>query len=305
MKYYKKFILAFSILLIGHGLMGQQEIMYTQYMFNGLAINPAYAGSHGAVTTTFLAREQWVGLDGAPASQTFSIHSPINNSESANVGAILTHDKIGVTEASTAFGVYAYRIKLKDDAQLSFGLQAGLATYKTELTLISSTDPSYAQDTNETRFNFGMGVYYNTARFYAGLSIPHMIRSTLYQNQDDPEAGLRRHLFVATGYIFDLSPNLKFKPNLLLKYVDNAPLSIDLNANFLLKDIIWLGLSYRSFDSFDFIGSIQLTDQLQFGYSYDFPTSEYVSRLNSGSHEIMLQYKFVFSKKKVISPRYF
>lgn len=305
MSYFKKFILAFFILMTGHGLMAQQEIMYTQYMFNGLAINPAYAGSQGAVTTTFLAREQWVGLDGAPASQTFSIHSPINNSESANVGALLTHDKIGVTEASTAFGVYAYRIQLDGDAQLSFGLQAGIATYKTELTLISSTDPSYAQDTNETRFNFGAGIYYNTDRFYAGLSVPHMIRSTLYQNQGDPEAGLKRHLFASVGYLFDLSPNLKFKPNLLLKYVDNAPLSIDINTNFLLKDIIWLGLSYRSFDSMDFIGSVQITDQFQFGYSYDFATSSQVSRLNSGSHEIMLQYRFVFSKKKVISPRYF
>jgi len=283
----------------------QQQVMYTQYMFNGLAINPAYAGSYGAVTSTFLAREQWVGLDGAPSSQTFSIHSPINNTESANVGAILTHDKIGVTNSSAAMGVYSYRIQLEGEARLAFGLQAGLATYKTELTAISSTDPAFSQDTNETRFNFGAGIYYNTDRFYAGIAVPHMIRSKLYQNQDDPEAGLRRHIFASVGYLFDLSPNLKFKPNLLIKYVDNAPMSMDINANFLLKDIIWLGLSYRTFDSFDFIGSIQLTEQLQLGYSYDFATSKHVSRINSGSHEIMLQYKFVFSKKKVISPRYF
>ncbi len=284
----------------------QQQVMFTQYMFNGLAINPAYAGSHDNITATFLAREQWVGLEGAPSSQTFSIHSPFNASGSANIGALLIHDKIGVTDQTTAYLAFAYRIRFSGSARLAFGLQGGLSNYNSKFSRISNTDPVFANgDVNVNRPNFGAGLYFNTDRLFAGISVPQLVRSKLDVNNSDSDSRLERHYFGYAGYVFDISRDLKFKPNILFKYVGNAPLEFDLNANFLIKDIIWAGLSYRSFDSFDALIQVQATKQLQFGYSYDFATTTDLRRVNAGSHELMIQYTFVFGKKKIISPRYF
>ena len=284
----------------------QQQVMFTQYMFNGLAINPAYAGSHDHATATFLAREQWVGLDGAPSSQTFSLHSPINASGSASLGGLVIHDKIGVTNQTTAYLAYAYRIRFEGSARLAFGLQAGVSNYNSRLSQISGTDPTFASgDININRPNFGAGVYFNTNRFYAGISVPQMVRSRLDVNNSDSDSRLERHYFATVGYVFDLNQDLKLKPNLLIKYVDNAPVEFDINANLLIKELFWVGLSYRSFDSFDALFQVQVSKQFQFGYSYDFATTTDLRRVNSGSHEIMLQYNFVFGKKRIISPRYF
>lgn len=300
--------IAFVLILMGFGQVGlaQQQVMFTQYMFNGLAINPAYAGSHDNITATFLAREQWVGLEGAPASQTFSIHSPINSSGSANLGALLIHDKIGVTNQTTAYLAFAYRIRFSGSARLAFGLQGGLSNYNSRFSRISNVDPIFATgDVNINRPNFGAGLYFNTERFFAGVSVPQLVRSKLDVNNSDSDSRLERHYFGYAGYVFELSRDLKFKPNLLIKYVENAPVEFDVNANFLIKDIIWAGLSYRSFDSFDAIFQVQINKQFQFGYAYDFATTTDLRRVNSGSHELMIQYTFTYGKKKIISPRYF
>ena len=284
----------------------QQQVMFTQYMFNGLAINPAYAGSHDHITATFLAREQWVGLEGAPASQTFSIHSPFNASGSANLGALLIHDKIGVTNQTTAYMAFAYRIRFEGSARLAFGLQGGISNYNSRFSEISNVDPVFANaDVNINRANFGAGLYFNTSRLYLGFSVPQLVRSRLDVNNSDSDSRLERHYFIQAGYLFDLNRDLKFKPNLLIKYVENAPVEFDVNANFLIKDLIWLGLSYRSFDSFDALIQVQLSKQLALGYSYDFATTTDLRRVNAGSHEFLIQYSFVFGKKKIISPRYF
>ena len=302
----KKISFILLLAFFGQSSLAQQQVMFTQYMFNGMALNPAYAGSHDNITATFLAREQWVGLEGAPASQTFTIHSPINSSGSANLGALFIHDKIGVTNQTTAYLAFAYRIRFEGSARLAFGLQGGLSNYNSRFSQISNIDPVFANgDVNINRPNFGAGLYFNTDRFFAGVSVPQIIRSSLDVNNSDSDSRLERHYFGYMGYVIDLSQDLKFKPNLLIKYVENAPVEFDINANFLIKEIFWAGLSYRSFDSFDAIFQIELSKQLQFGYSYDFATTTDLRRVNSGSHEIMLQYKLVFGKKRIISPRYF
>jgi len=306
MKLIRNIIIVAALAFLGSKAEAQQQVMFTQYMFNGLAINPAYAGSHDHASATFLAREQWVGLDGAPASQTFSLHSPINASGSASLGGLIIHDKIGVTNQTTAYLAYAYRIRFEGSARLAFGLQAGYSNYNSRLSQISTTDPTFASgDININRPNFGAGLYFNTRRFYAGVSVPQMVRSRLDVNNSDSDSRLERHYFATAGYVFDLSPDLKLKPNVLIKYVDNAPVEFDVNANLLIKELVWVGLSYRSFDSFDALFQIQVSKQFQFGYSYDFATTTDLRRVNSGSHEIMLQYNFVFGKKRIISPRYF
>ncbi|MFY0594255.1 type IX secretion system membrane protein PorP/SprF [Roseivirga sp.] len=306
MKFLRNITFALVLMIFGQVGLAQQQVMFTQYMFNGLAINPAYAGSHDNITATFLAREQWVGLEGAPASQTFSLHSPINASGSANLGTLLIHDRIGVTDQTTAYLAFAYRIRFSGSARLAFGLQGGISNYNSKFSRISNADPVFANgDVNINRPNFGAGLYFNTNRFFAGVSVPQLVRSKLDVNNSDSDSRLERHYFGYAGYVFDISRDLKFKPNLLIKYVENAPIEFDVNANFLIKDIIWAGLSYRSFDSFDALFQVQVNKQFQFGYSYDFATTTDLRRVNSGSHEIMLQYTFVFGKKKIISPRYF
>lgn len=306
MKLIRNISLTLILTVFGQIGIAQQQVMFTQYMFNGLAINPAYAGSHDNITATFLAREQWVGLDGAPASQTFSIHSPFNASGSANIGALLIHDKIGVTDQTTAYLAFAYRIRFSGSARLAFGMQGGLSNYNSRLSRISVSDPVFAAgDININRPNFGAGLYFNTDRFFAGVSVPQLVRSKLDVNNSDSDSRLERHFFGYAGYVFDISRDLKFKPNLLIKYVENAPVEFDINANLLIKDIIWAGLSYRSFDSFDALIQVQVSKQFQFGYAYDFATTTDLRRVNAGSHELMIQYTFVYGKKKIISPRYF
>lgn len=298
--------LVLSLLLTSFGTSyAQQQIMFTQYMFNGLAINPAYAGSHESVSATALVRKQWTGLDGAPSTQTFSVHSPIRN-QKMSLGLLMLHDKIGVTDQTGIYGSYAYRISFSEKAKLALGLQAGVAFYNAQFSKVSTTDPTFANnDVHESHPSFGFGIYYNTNRFYVGLSAPQLNQFKTNKNNPDSDSKIIRHYFFTTGYVFDLSPALKLKPNILIKAVNGAPIELDLNANLLIQDVIWVGVSWRSFDSFDAILQAQLTDQLQIGYSYDFATTSAISRVNNGSHEIMLNYRFSFNRNRVITPRYF
>lgn len=287
------------------GLFAQQQVMFTQYMFNGLAINPAYAGSHETLSLTALARIQWTSIDGAPRTQTFSAHSPIVNQRMA-LGGLILHDKIGVTDQTGAYLSYAYRIPVTEKGRLAFGIQAGFSFYKANFSQISSTDPAFANsDVREMHPNVGAGVYYNTDRFYAGFSVPQLIQSEFDQDNADSDSKLVRHYFATAGYVFDLNSALKLKPNVLLKSVSGAPVELDINANLLIKEIVWVGLSWRSFDSFDALLQLQLTERLMFGYAYDFATTTELSRVNGGSHELMLNYRVPLTKGKIITPRYF
>jgi len=294
-----------------YGCWSQQEAMFTQYMFNGLAINPAYAGSHQTLEFTALAREQWTGLDGAPSTQTFTAHSPLKN-RSIGLGLSVIHDKIGVTSQFGVYGAYSYRIQFNNKGVLSMGLQAGFTQYQEDLTKLQGSirdpnDPNFSQD-QISKFmpNFGAGLYYYTKRFYMGLSAPHLVQNKLDNIETAySEARQKRHYFYTTGYVFDLSRSVKFKPNLLFKVVEGAPLEIDINANFLFQELLWLGVSYRSFDSFDAIVQLNVTEQFSIGYAYDFATTTELKRLHSGSHELMLNYRLKPPRRRMLTPRYF
>jgi len=283
----------------------QQQVMYTQYMFNGLAINPAYAGSHETLSLTALAREQWVSIDGAPSTQTFSMHAPIKRKRIA-VGLLLLNDKIGVTSQTGAYGSYAYKINFDNRSTLSMGLSAGFTYFNAAFSQVSNDDPSFSNaDVSEFQPNVGLGLYYYTDRFFAGISSPQILETTFDKNNQDSDSKLLRHYFATAGYVLDINDFLKLKPHALVKYVEGAPLELDLNASVLFQEVIWLGLSWRSFDSVDAIFQLQATPNFQIGYAYDFITTTDLSRVNGGSHEIMLNYRFNLSKKKVITPRYF
>lgn len=283
----------------------QQQVMFTQYMFNGMAINPAYAGSHKTLSVTALARNQWTGVDGAPSTQTLSVHSPIVN-QRIGIGLLLLHDEIGVTKQTGVYNAYSYRIPFRNGGHLSFGIQAGFSSYNARFSQISDTDPTFSEgDVKEVLPNFGAGLFYSTNTFYLGFSVPQLVQNTFDKNNPDSDSKLIRHYFLTTGYVFSLDRRLKLKPNLLIKAVQGAPLEMDFNLSLLMEDVLWVGLSWRSFDSIDALVQLQLTDRLQFGYAYDFATTSEMRRINAGSHEVMLNYRVIKKRSRVKTPVYF
>ncbi|MEM9832261.1 MAG: type IX secretion system membrane protein PorP/SprF [Bacteroidota bacterium] len=292
-------------LIITPGAYAQQEVMFTQYMFNGLALNPAYAGSHDVVSATAIARQQWVGLEGAPSTQTFSLHSPVFNDQ-IGMGLMLLHDQIGITNQYNATLSYAYRIPLSH-GKLAMGLRAGINSYHADYGEVGiDNDDAFNQGNIQVwQPNFGAGLYYYNQRFYLGASVPQLLEETFNNGEIGANRGLVRHYFLSTGYVFDLNDDLKLKPNALVKMVEGAPVQFDINANLLIMEVLWLGISWRSFDSVDALLQLQLTDRLQLGYSYDFATSSEIRSVNGGSHELSLNYRFTIGHQKSVSPRYF
>lgn len=283
----------------------QQQPMYSQYMFNGMALNPAYAGSHESLSLTAISHHQWVGVEGAPSTQTFTAHSPVRN-EHVGLGMILMRDKIGVTNHLSGTFAYAYKIPLRKGV-IAAGLQASFNQYSIRYSETHITnDVAFGQDdVSRILLNFGTGIYYKTSKFYAGFSVPQLIANKVETGENASSINLVRHYFFTSGYVFDLNRDLKLKPNVLIKANDGSPLSVDLNANLLIREVVWVGLSYRSFNSLGALLELQATDQFRFGYAYDFPVASKIAGWNSGTHEFMLSYNFTFSKNRSYSPRYF
>lgn len=309
----KKTLLFFLLLVASLPLWAQQDPMYSQYMFNGLVLNPAYAGSREAINVTALHRTQWVGIPGAPTTTTFSAHAPVKK-DNIGLGLIFVNDRIGVTETNNLGFNYAYMIKMSKGV-LSLGLQASVMQYRADFTSVIHSfspdvfDPSFSSVVNRWLPNFGTGAYYRTDRFYVGLSMPNILTNNLNGETNvafigNNRARQYRHAFLTSGYVFDITKGLKLRPSFLLKYVDGAPLELDLNANLWLYDMFAVGLSYRSFDSIDALFEFQVTPQLSLGYAYDYTLTP-LGRFTSGTHEIMIRYEFGFGKSRIITPRYF
>jgi len=306
------FLTGMVVLLLANVVSAQQTATYSQYMFNTLAINPAYAGSHEALSITALGRFQNVGLSGAPNTQTFSVHSPLINNR-VGVGLLVIHDELSVIGQTGVHFSYAYRLPIKKDkSTLSFGLQGGMSMYNAQyskLDLYNSssngpTDPAFSQDIRDSRPNFGAGVYYNTQTSYVGLSMPSMLNNVFDRGQNFTTVYQSVPIILTGGHVFTLNRVLKLKPNFLFKMVDGQPVEFDINANMLFDEVLWFGLSYKSSKQVVMITQFKINDQLQFGYSYTI-TAGPIRTVELGSHEVMLNYRFWFNKKGVISPRYF
>jgi len=306
----KKYILLIFFIVAGKLVFAQYFPVYSQYIFNGMAINPAYTGSREVFSLSLLNRNQWVGMKGAPVTQAFSAHAPLKN-ERVALGFLLTNDKIGVTSNSALFFNYAYRIFMPK-GRLSLGLKAGVNLFNSNwqkiTTFSSTTDPSFNQPSTQSFLpNFGVGAYYYSKRFFAGLSVPLMLsyrqksQSDSYEFYHDVK---QYNVHLTSGYLFDISEMFKFKPSFLLKYSLNSTWQLDLNGNMILfNDRIWLGASYRIKDAVAGIMELKITDQLNLGYAYDYSLGE-ISKFQNGSHEILLRYEFTY-KIKTPSPRYF
>ncbi len=296
----------------------QYEPLFTQYMFNETFINPAYVGSRDHIATTLLYRNQWVGINGAPKTQTFSIHGPFSKGRFA-AGLSVMNETIGISHQFGVYTNFAYRM-LFPHSVLSFGLQGGFVNDEEKFSQVYTITPGDNQFATDVRKlflpNFGFGIYYYKDRFYAGLSIPRLLENKIETSFSSIEPNATNvsvknagklqlwHYFFATGYVFDLNEDVKFKPSIMVKAVQHAPLELDVNANFLFKEFLWLGAAYRTGDAVSALVGFQLTKQLRFGYSYDYTLSK-LQQFNSGSHEITLGYDFSFDKRKVISTRYF
>jgi type IX secretion system PorP/SprF family membrane protein len=309
----KKILLSFSFLLMVSRLVAQQDPLYSQYMFNMLAVNPAYAGSREVISVTALARWQWAGIDGAPRTQTLSADMPIRH-KSIGLGLQLTNDALGDSRNTGIYGSYAFRIRLDNRSLIALGVQGGASFYN-----LSLSDRNYSglgnQPADPAASNFsgvlpnaGFGVYFNNDRFYLGVSIPHLLKNQLNNYTTiDPRSNRAvqyRHLFLATGFVVPLSDQVALKPSALVKLVTGSPIQFDINANVWLKEVFAVGLSYRSNTAVLAMIEAQFTKQFRFGYAYDF-TYNNLRSYQSGSHEIMLRYEFGQDKNKMLTPRYF
>jgi len=287
----------------------QQDPMYTQYMENMITINPAYAGSKDMLSMMAVSRNQWVSMPGAPVTRTFSIHSPITGSN-MGLGLSVLSDQIDPIKQTGVYFDYSYTLHFGGNQNLALGLKGGINFYQAGLSTLAtndSGDPVFASDINRNFLpNIGVGAFFHTDRYYLGLSLPKLIENTINKNSVATQNVSKEqiHIFFMAGYVFDLNRIVKFKPSILTKYVKNAPVSFDLNGNFLFYDRLWLGAMYRVGDSFGGLFQIQATNQLKIGYSYDLPIN-LLGAYNGGTHEIMVSYDFNFGRGKIRSPRYF
>jgi len=305
----KKVLFLIVLALITVNAFAQQDPMYTQYMYNTLSVNPGYAGSRDALSITGLIREQWVGIDGAPSTQSLTLHSPIYN-DNMGLGLSVVNDRVGPIHQTMLFADYSYSIQTTANAKLAFGLKAGVNILQADLLALHANnpgDPAIYNADNKLLPNVGVGVYYYSDKGYIGLSAPKLLQQTIqsYNNGTVQENIERRHYFLIGGYVFDLSENIKFKPSFLVKAVQGAPLSVDLSGNFFFNEKLGIGLAHRLDDSFSGLLQYYFTPQFRVGYAYDFTMTE-LRHYNSGSHELMLGYDFNFvDDTRIRSPRFF
>lgn len=300
--------IALWLLALPLGLHAQQDPMHSMYMFNGLALNPAYAGSREALSGTFIGRRQWMGLNGSPTSAAFSLHAP-SASMRSGFGVVLAGDRAGFTDNVTLLPSYALRIPAGENAYFCLGIQFGLNTYRARLSEVSTwqaNDPSFnGQDFTRLHLLAGSGFYYHTRRVYVGFSVPNFLPTRLYPKDFvDGQARKVRHYFATGGLVLDVGSSVKFKPSVLLKYAEGGPVAVDFNAAFLLDETIWLGGSFRPENGWALMAELNVKKFLRIGYAYDLMRNR-LSPYAGGTHEIMLGFDLGFEKSNMESPRFF
>jgi len=257
-----------------------------------------------------LGRTQWTSVDGAPKTFTFDAHAPLG--KKVGVGLSVIADEIGPAKEQNIYADFSYTLTTSEEGRLAFGLKGGVSLLNVNLLDVvlpqtpTGDDPVFDENINDAFPNFGAGVYYYTNKWYAGFSVPNILKSEhLDKDNINTKASEEVHYFLTGGYVFDLSSTLKFKPSLMFKGVAGAPVSIDINANFLMYDRFELGASYRIEDSVSLLFNFGVTPDFRIGYAYDYTISDFSNTNTSGSHEIILLYDIDFSKKNLKSPRFF
>ncbi|WP_298346064.1 type IX secretion system membrane protein PorP/SprF [uncultured Algibacter sp.] len=308
MKLLKHNIIAIALLSCTVGV-AQQLPQFTQYMYNTISINPAYAGSREALSVVALHRSQWVGFKGGPITQTLSIHTPLRN-DRIGVGLSFIEDDLGPQNFTYLYGDFSYSIPTGTDGKLAFGLKAGFTQFSFDadfrLDIDNQNDALIFGTEDRWAPNIGAGLYWSTNKVYASISAPRILNNDA-NNANDFEALDRISYYFTAGGIIDINKNFKYKPSVLIKATNGAPVSYDLTSSVLFREKVWLGGTYRINEqtaAYGFYGGFQISRQLLAGYAYEKPTSE-LRRFTTGTHEIILRYEFKFLSSKLKSPRYF
>jgi type IX secretion system PorP/SprF family membrane protein len=302
----KSRIVFFVLMLTGIVSYAQQDAQFTQYMYNTININPAYAGSRGFMSLFALHRTQWIGLDGAPVTNSFSINTPISNSK-IGVGISFLNDRIGPTNENKISADVSYSIRTSESFRLSFGLKVTANVFNLDvsrLNPVSQNDPQFQNLNNSFTPNFGAGLYLHSEKTYIGISVPNFIESDKYDSNSVAMFKEKMNYYLIAGHVIDIGENLKFKPTLLTKIVEGAPLQVDVSGNFLINNKFVLGGAYRWSAAFSAMAGFQISEGIFVGYGYDKETTN-LANYNSGSHEIFLRFELSKTYNKITSPRFF
>ncbi len=287
-------------------LNAQQDPQFTQYMYNTISVNPAYAGSRGHLSILGMHRSQWVGINGAPTSQVLAIDGPMGNN--VGLGIVFTNDELGPSNEVFMDVNFSYTVRLDaDDKRLSFGLKGGGRLFNVDFAKGLTENPDIAfQDNIENRFfpTIGAGIYYHSSKGYLGLAVPNFFSEEHYDGTVQEIATERLHYFLVGGRIIDLSPDLKFKPAFFVKWVPGAPVIADVSANVMIKETLTLGLAYRWDDSFSGLLGLQISPALSIGYAYDRTTTD-LRNFTNGTHEIFLRFELKSQGRRMKSPRFY
>jgi type IX secretion system PorP/SprF family membrane protein len=301
-------IIVLVLLLASACNYAQQDAQFTQYMYNTININPAYAGSRGVMSVFGLYRTQWVGLEGAPKTSSFSLNTPLNNNK-LGLGVSLINDKIGPTNENALSGDFTYTVNTSETFKLSFGIKATANMFSLDVNKLNPEnqgDPQFQNFDTKISPNIGAGVYWHSEKAYIGLSVPNFIETNHYNDNDVAINKDKINYYLITGYVFDLDAYqyIKFKPAILTKMVKGAPLQIDLSANFMFYDKFVMGVAYRWSAAMSAMVGFQISDGMYVGYGYDHETTN-LNRYNSGSHETFLRFEFLNKYSRITSPRFF
>lgn len=301
----KKFILYTSCFLSVFTTFSQQDAQSSMYFHNPLQFNSAYAGTRGSLNVTGVTRAQWLGWEGAPTTQFLSIHSPVVRKKIA-LGATLSHDKIGARSSTSAMAHFAYHLQLNaKDLKLSFGASAGVNQAQYNFSGLIATDYSdlnYQQSNSFVKSNFGLGTYLYNKKFYAGISMPRLLKRSMDSNSGG--SFLQRHIYLMAGYVYSLNSVIALKPSVLIKYTANSSAVADFNFSAQFYKKFWVGVLYRAHDAIGFNAAFQLKDYCMLGYAYDFPINGKLVN-QWGSHEVVLSFDLRTKNNAFLSPRYF
>lgn len=275
---------------------GQQRALLSQYIFDGLVLNPAYAGSHVQLSTTLTYRDQWVNLDGAPKHQTISGHVGVLDNK-MGLGLLISNDQIGVHKELSFYGSYAYKIKFPSGGILSMGLSAGLSNKTSDFSLLNLNnvnDPFFTGQVRKLNPNFGSGLYYYNSKFFVSFSVPFILSNKFFQTTDGIVSQIKenRNYYLWGGALLNLTRDgtFKLKPSSLIRAQDGSPISIDFTLDFIMYDIISIGSSYRNVEGLVTYINLKILDNLHLGYGYDWTQSD-LNRFSNGTHEFMLNYR--------------
>ena len=303
----KKIFISKILLLMSICIYAQQEPQYTQYMYNPILVNSAYAGSKGYTSVYALYRTQWVGLDGAPQTINFSMNKPLNSSK-LGYGISVINDRIGPSDETQLAVDLSYSIFFNNDYRLAFGIKASANLLNIDYTKLNQYNPGEVilQNNVTNRFspNIGAGFYFYNKKGYLGASVPMLLDKKEYDDISNSEINQRYHLYFIGGKVFDLGSNTKFKPAFISKIVAGSPVQLDLSANFLFNEKFTIGAAYRWSASLSAMAGFHINNKLFVGYGYDRETTK-LSGFNSGSHEIFLQFELFENNKRAETPRFF